>query len=101
MRRIGVTGKQNTFRSFEDEINAQYADLQMSEPASRESKRVGVIGTKIGMTHFWDKWGALVPCSVIQLDRCQVTQVKTLEKDGVNSIQVGIGQKAVSKVNKA
>lgn len=79
----------------------QYKDLQMSEPTSRASKRTGVLGYKIGMTHFWDKWGAMVPCTVIQLDRCQVTQVKTMAKDGVDSIQVGIGEKNPSKIPKA
>lgn len=72
MKRVGVTNRPNTFRSFEDEINAQYSELQVTEPTSRLSKRSGVLGYKVGMTHFWDKWGALVPCTVVQLDRCQV-----------------------------
>ena len=100
-KKIAVTNKPNTFRSFEDEINKQYSELKASEPASRESKRAGIIGFKIGMTHFWDKWGAIVPCTVIQMDRCQVTQVRTEAKDGYNSIQVGIGEKAPHKLNKS
>ena len=86
MRQIGVKNKPQTFRSFEEEINKQYSELQATEPTSRNSKRTGVIGFKIGCTHFWDKWGAMVGCTVIQMDRCQVTQVKTFEKDGVDSI---------------
>ena len=53
------------------------------------------------MTHFWDKWGAMVPCTVIQLDRCQVIQVKTAEADGMNTIQLGLGSKRAHKLNKA
>ena len=54
MRRVGVVNKPNTFRSFEDEINKQYSELKVTEPTSRLSKRSGVLGFKIGMTHFWD-----------------------------------------------
>ena len=79
----------------------QYDKLSVTEPTSRYSLRTGVIGYKVGMTHFWDKWGAMVPCSVIQMDRCQVTQVKTAEKDGLNSIQVGIGELPPHKLAKA
>ena len=75
----------NTFTSFEDQINAQF-DLQPTEASTRLSKRAGVMGYKVGMTHIWDKWGKQVPCTVIQLDRCQVIQVKTQENDGVNAI---------------
>ena len=52
------------------------------------------------MTHFWNKWGQLVPCTVIQVDRCQVTQVKTLEKDGCNAIQVGCGEERLRNLKK-
>jgi len=101
MKRIGVKNKPQTFRSFEEEINKQYSALQMTEPTSRYSLRTGIIGYKVGMTHFWDKWGMMVGCTVIQMDRCQVTQVKTFDKDGVNSIQLGIGSKVAHKVVKA
>ena len=65
-RRIAIKNKPTTFRSFEDEINQQYAeDMKLSEPAHRDTRRVGLVGYKMGMTHFWDRWGALVPCTVI------------------------------------
>ena len=90
--KFGVKNKKKTFVSFEDNINKQF-DLQPSEPATRESKRAGLMGYKIGCTHFWDKWGKLIPCTVIQVDRCQVIQVKTEAHDGVNAVQVGVGEK--------
>ena len=90
--KFGVKNEIDTFKSFEEEINAQFK-IKPSEATTRASMRVGALGYKVGCTHFWDKWGALTPCTVIQLDRCQVTQVKTLEKDGTNSIQVGCGEK--------
>jgi len=71
-----------------------------SEAVDRNSKRVGLLGYKMGMTHIWDKWGKLTACSVIQVDRCQVTQVKSKAHDGVNSIQVGIGELLLSRMKK-
>lgn len=70
--KYGVKNDIKTFKSFEEEINAQFA-VTPSEPAHRLSKRSGVVGYKIGMTNIWDKWGKLTPCTVVQLDRCQVT----------------------------
>ncbi|CDW71541.1 ribosomal protein l3 containing protein [Stylonychia lemnae] len=97
----GITNKKTSFTSFEDQVNANFnKNLIKTAPANRESRRVGLIGYKMGMTHFWNKWGALVPCTVIQIDRCQVTQVKTLEKDGVNAIQVGCGEERMKNLKK-
>ena len=84
-KKFGVKNQAKTFKSFEDEINKNF-NLAMTEPVSRDSKRVGLMGYKMGMTHFWDKWGKLTPCTVVQVDRCQVTQVKTKERDGVDAI---------------
>ena len=44
--------------------------MTASEAVDRNSKRCGVLGYKMGMTHFWDRWGVLTPCTVIQVDRC-------------------------------
>lgn len=60
----GVKTKKATFRSFEDQINLHY-QLQSNAPISRDSKRVGILGYKVGMTHFWNKWGEVVPCTVV------------------------------------
>jgi len=68
----GLKNKRATFTSFEDEINQHYT-LEKTMPADRNSKRVGLMGYKIGMTHYWNKWGQIVPCTVLQVDRCQVT----------------------------
>ena len=95
----GVKNKRATFGSFEDEINQHYT-LEKTLPADRNSKRVGLLGYKIGMTHFWNKWGQIVPCTVLQIDRCQVTQVKTKEKDGVDAIQIGSGEQRLKHLNK-
>ena len=50
---------------------------------------LGVIGKKLGMTQIFDSEGLAVPVTVIKVDSIVVTQVKTVETDGYNAIQVG------------
>lgn len=53
----------------------------------------GLIGKKIGMTSIFDETGKNLACTVIELGPCVVTQVKTVESDGYDSIQMGYGAK--------
>ena len=50
---------------------------------------LGVIGKKLGMTQVFDEKGLAIPVTVIKVDKIVVTQIKTVEKDGYNAIQVG------------
>lgn len=50
---------------------------------------LGVIGKKLGMTQVFDEQGLAIPVTVIKVDPIVVTQVKTVETDGYNAIQVG------------
>ena len=50
---------------------------------------LGVIGKKLGMTQIFDNDGLAVPVTVIKVDKTVVTQIKTVETDGYNAIQVG------------
>ena len=53
----------------------------------------GIIGKKIGMTSIFSADGKNIPCTLIEAGPCVVTQVKTLEKDGYEAIQVGFGER--------
>lgn len=53
----------------------------------------GLIGKKIGMTSIYDASGKSVPCTVLEAGPCVVTQVKTVEKDGYDAIQLGYDEK--------
>ena len=50
-----------------------------------------LIGKKIGMTSVFSADGKNVPCTVIEVGPCVVTQVKTVETDGYNALQLGFG----------
>ncbi|WP_199141826.1 50S ribosomal protein L3 [Pedobacter sp. ASV12] len=52
----------------------------------------GIIGKKVGMTSIFDADGKNIPCTVIEAGPCVVTQVKTEEKDGYASVQLGFDE---------
>ena len=60
----------------------------------------GIIGRKIGMTQIFDEKGNVVPVTVIEAGPCVVSQVKTIETDGYNAVQLGFGEVAEKKINK-
>ncbi|MDR2520526.1 MAG: 50S ribosomal protein L3 [Bacteroidales bacterium OttesenSCG-928-I14] len=60
----------------------------------------GLVGKKIGMTSVFNSDGKSMPCTVIEAGPCVVTQVKTLEKDGYKSIQLGFGDKSKKHTTK-
>ena len=53
----------------------------------------GLLGKKIGMTSVFSADGKNVPCTVIELGPCVVTQIKTAETDGYDALQLGFEQK--------
>ena len=59
----------------------------------------GLIGKKIGMTSIFDEKGKNMPCTVIEVGPCVVTQVRTEEVDGYEALQLGFDDKKT--VNKA
>jgi large subunit ribosomal protein L3 len=50
---------------------------------------IGLLGNKIGMTQIFDETGNIIPVTILKVGPCIVTEVKTTEKNGYNSIQVG------------
>jgi len=53
----------------------------------------GLLGTKIGMTSVFSAEGKNIPCTVLEAGPCVVTQVKSNETDGYNSVQIAYGEK--------
>ena len=61
----------------------------------------GLIGKKVGMTSLFDENGKNIPCTALQAGPCVVTQVKTVEKDGYYSVQLGFDDKKEKHTTKA
>lgn len=61
----------------------------------------GLIGKKIGMTSIYNASGKNVPCTVIEAGPCVVTQIRTLEKDGYEAIQLAYDDKKEKNTTKA
>ena len=49
----------------------------------------GILGRKVGMTQLYDESGAAVPVTVIQAGPCHVLQIRTVERDGYEAVQLG------------
>ena len=60
----------------------------------------GLIGKKVGMTQIFDEQGKVIPVTVIEAGPCTVVQVKTVENDGYQAIQLGFGEVKEHKVSK-
>jgi large subunit ribosomal protein L3 len=61
----------------------------------------GLIGKKIGMTSLYDDNGKNIPCTVLEVGPCVVTQVRTKAVDGYEAVQLGFDDKAEKQVVKA
>lgn len=61
----------------------------------------GLIGKKVGMTSMYSEEGKNLPCTVLEVGPCVVTQVKTADKDGYAAVQVGFGDRKENRTSKA
>ena len=62
---------------------------------------VGILGKKIGMANIFDDNGRTVPVTLIEAGPCYVSQVKTLDTDGYNAVQISFNEKKQRLVKKA
>ena len=53
----------------------------------------GMLGKKIGMSRVFNNYGEVIPVTILNVGPCVVTQVKTLENDGYQAVQIGYGYK--------
>jgi large subunit ribosomal protein L3 len=61
----------------------------------------GLIGKKVGMTSVFNDAGKNIPCTVIEVGPCTITQIRTEETDGYNAIQLAYEEKKESRATKA
>ncbi|MES2917463.1 MAG: 50S ribosomal protein L3 [Pseudomonadota bacterium] len=62
---------------------------------------IGLVGRKCGMTRVFTEAGVSVPVTVIEVDPNRITQIKSVETDGYQAIQVTTGERRASRVSKA
>lgn len=60
----------------------------------------GILGKKIGMTQIFNEDGVMVPVTVVEAGPMVVTQLKTVENDGYQAVQVGFGETKEKSLNK-
>jgi large subunit ribosomal protein L3 len=60
----------------------------------------GIIGRKLGMTQVFGDNGNVIPITVIEAGPCAITQIKTIEKEGYNALQLGFMKKKPQRVNR-
>lgn len=65
------------------------------------SEKMGIIGRKLGMTRIFADDGTAVAVTVVKAGPCPVTQIKTVENDGYNALQIAFEEVADKKVTKA
>jgi large subunit ribosomal protein L3 len=62
---------------------------------------IGVVGRKAGMTRIFTEDGASIPVTVVEVEPNRVSQLKSVETDGYTAVQVTVGERKASRVNKA
>lgn len=62
--------------------------------------KLQLIGKKLGMTQIYDEKNNLVPVTVVQAGPCPVVQVKTVESDGYNAVQIAYGAQKKERLSK-
>jgi large subunit ribosomal protein L3 len=61
----------------------------------------GLIGKKVGMTSVFDENGNNIPCTVLEVGPCVVSQIKTVESDGYDAVQIAYSEKKEKNTTRA
>lgn len=69
-------------------------------PSNQTTKRSGVLAKKIGMSRVFAETGSHIPVTLLHIDNCIVTGVKTSDKDGYSAVQLGIGSMKPKNISK-
>jgi len=61
---------------------------------------IGIFGRKIGMTHIFNENGSSIPVTLVKTENCQISQIKTVETDGYNAVQLAYNPVKASRLTK-
>lgn len=62
---------------------------------------LGLMGRKVGMTQYHDEKGDVIPCTLLEVGPCTITQIKSEAKDGYTAVQLGFGERKAKRMTKA
>jgi large subunit ribosomal protein L3 len=62
--------------------------------------QAGLFAKKVGMTQIFDEKGTILPVTILKTGLCQISQIKTVNTDGYNAVQVAYGEEKLEKLNK-
>ena len=63
----------------------------MTTTSNAQQAVTALLGTKLGMTQVWDEAGRVIPVTAVQVDTNVVTQVRNVERDGYEAVQLAFG----------
>ncbi len=66
-----------------------------------KKKNILLVGKKIGMTQVYDESSNLIPVTVLKVEKCIISRIKTIESDNYTAIQFGFGEKNIKHSTKA
>ena len=61
---------------------------------------IGLFGKKLGMTQIFEDSGTIFPVTILKTELCQVSQIKTIDTNGYNAVQVAFSEEKISKITK-
>lgn len=84
----------------ETETLSTDARMQPINPIPFMSKRTGLLAYKIGSMSMWDEWGERHYITVCKVHQCQVTGIRTIDRNGYEAVQVGVGNRDLRRMSK-
>ena len=62
--------------------------------------QAGLFAKKVGMTQIFDESGTVLPVTILKVELCQVSQIKTVTTDGYNAVQIAYSEEKLENINK-
>lgn len=82
-------------------LNSPLCECPHNSAGHKPISMKGIIGKKIGMTSIFDPNGKQIACTIVEAGPCLVSQVKTIDSDGYNAVQLAFGDKKEKNATKA
>ena len=98
-----ISEEETPVEAAEETVSEEEAPVEAAEETTSDESSLKlpfILGTKLGMTQIFSDNGTVYPATVIEAGPCSITQIKTVEKDGYNAVQIGYSDVKESRMNK-